>query len=227
MCPIPTVRTDLRGKRYILFDLDGTVTDSQLGITRSAAYALERYGIHVDDPSTLKFFVGPPLHSSFIEHYGFTEEEAFRAVEVYREYYRDRGILENEVYHGIPELLADLKKHGKELVLATSKPHVFAERILEHFSLRHYFSFVSGCELDGTRSVKSETIDYAVANYGIADRSQCVMIGDREHDIIGAKKTGLHSVGVLYGYGDRAELESAGADVIAESVDDLRSILLG
>ena len=216
----------MHSKQYILFDLDGTVTDSQLGITRSAAYALERFGIHIDDPSTLKFFVGPPLHETFCRTYDFSDEEGTRAVAVYREYYRDTGIFENEVYPGIPELLRDLKAAGRTVILATSKPAVFARRILEHFSLSQYFDVLSGCELDGVRSNKDEVIEYALELGSITDRSACVMIGDREHDVIGAKKTGMASVGVLYGYGDRAELEAAGAGLIAESVDDLRKILL-
>ncbi|MBE6759168.1 MAG: HAD family hydrolase [Ruminococcaceae bacterium] len=216
----------MRDKQYLLFDLDGTVTDSQLGITRSAAYALERFGIHIEDPSTLTFFVGPPLHDTFMEKYGFSDEDAARAVAVYREYYRDTGIFENEVYPGIPELLRDLKAAGRTVILATSKPAVFARRILDHFALSGYFDYLSGCELDGTRSKKDEVIEYALELAGITDRAQCVMIGDREHDIIGAKKTSLSSLGVLYGYGDRAELEAAGADVIVENTAELRNILL-
>lgn len=214
-------------KRYLLFDLDGTITDSQPGITRSAAYALERFGIHIDDPDSLTFFVGPPLHDSFMEHYGFSSEEAVRAVEAYREYYRDKGIFENEVYPGIPELLADLNDAGYTVILATSKPAVFANRILEHFSLSEHFYRVSGAELSGVRNNKDEVIEYALEISGIEDRGQCVMIGDRKHDILGAKKTGLESIGVLYGYGDRAELESAGADRIVKGVEDLRRLLLG
>ena len=216
----------LRNKQYLLFDLDGTVTDSQLGITRSAAYALERFGIHVDDPSTLKFFVGPPLHDTFKEHYGFSPEEADRAVATYREYYREKGIFENEVYSGIPELLKELNAAGRTVILATSKPEVFAKQILEYFSLSQYFRHIAGAELDGVRNNKDEVIEYAIELSGVTDRSQCVMIGDRKHDIIGAKKTGLSSLGVLYGYGDRAEHEAAGADVIAESVAELRDVLL-
>ena len=217
----------MREKQYLLFDLDGTVTDSQLGITRSAAYALERFGIHVEDPSTLKFFVGPPLHDTFRDHYGFSAEDADRAVATYREYYRDKGIFENEVYEGIPQLLSELNDAGKTVILATSKPEIFARQILEHFSLSRYFSYLSGAELDGVRNNKDEVIEHALAISGITDRSKCVMIGDRKHDVIGAKKTGIASLGVLYGYGDRAEHEAAGADVIAEDMAELRKLLLG
>ena len=144
----------MRDRQIILFDLDGTITDSQLGITRSAAYALERFGIHIEDPSTLKFFVGPPLHDSFVEHYGFSTEDASRAVDTYREYYREKGIFENEVYPGVPEMLQRLKENGRRIIMATSKPTVFARRILEHFSLDGYFSYVSGAELSGVRNNK-------------------------------------------------------------------------
>ena len=146
----------MRDKQFLLFDLDGTITDSQLGITRSAAYALERFGIHVDDPAALKFFVGPPLHDSFAEHYGFSQEKAVQAVAVYREYYREKGIFENEVYPGIPGLLKDLKENGRTIILATSKPTVFARQILDYFLLSEYFSYISGAELSGVRNNKDE-----------------------------------------------------------------------
>ncbi len=217
----------MQEKQYLLFDLDGTITDSQPGITRSAAFALERFGIHIDDPSTLKFFVGPPLIDSFMEHYDFSAEKASLAVDAYREYYRERGIFENEVYPNIPELLRELHEAGRTLIMATSKPTVFAKQIAEHFGFAQYFSYVPGAELNGVRNNKDEVIEYALEQCGITDRSLCVMIGDRKHDILGAKKTGLASVGVLYGYGDREELETAGADVIAEDVKHLGDILLG
>ncbi len=216
----------MHNKPYLLFDLDGTITDSQLGITRSAAYALEQFNIHIEDPASLRFFVGPPLHDTFMEHYGFTSEEAVDVVAAYRDYYRKKGIFENEVYPGIPELLKELNESGRTVILATSKPAVFARQILEYFSLDQYISYLSGAELSGVRNNKDEVIEYAFELSGITDRSQCVMIGDRKHDILGAKKTGIESIGVLYGYGDREELEKAGADVIADSVEDLRRILL-
>lgn len=211
---------------YILFDLDGTLTDPGEGITNSVACALEKFGIDVPDRRALYKFIGPPLAGSFAEHYGFTSETAALAVEYYREYYRDRGIYENLLYPGVPALLGRLRAAGARLLLATSKPEVFARQILKHFELADFFGFAAGSLLDGTRVRKGEVISYAFASLGVTDTSRAVMIGDREHDIIGAKETGLTSVGVLWGYGDRAELDSAGADFIAADVAELESILL-
>nr|MBQ4320376.1 HAD family hydrolase [Clostridia bacterium] len=213
-------------KTYILFDLDGTLTDSADGITNSVAHSLRRFGLEVPDRSQLNKFVGPPLAGAYMKYCGFDRDKATLAVEYYREYYREKGIFENSVYDGIPELLGELVKCGKKLVVATSKPAIFSEKILCHFSLDKYFVFLSGSELDGTRVKKDEVIKYALDNAHISP-DDAVMIGDRSHDIEGAKANGLPSVGVLYGYGDRAEHESAGADFIAESVSELRGILLG
>lgn len=205
----------------ILFDLDGTLTDPAQGITNSVAYALEKYGICVEDKTTLNKFIGPPLAESFQKFYGFSESESKQCVEYYREYYKPKGIFENEVYHGVEELLKPLKENGKILILATSKPEIFAKQILEHFRLIQYFDFVAGSNLDGTRVAKSEVIAYALESYGITDLENTLMVGDREHDIIGAKKIGISSLGVLYGYGSREELENAGADYIAATVSDI------
>ncbi len=210
----------------ILFDLDGTLTDPGIGITNSVMHALKKYGITVTDRRELYCFIGPPLRESFIRCYGFTDDEAKQAIEYYREYFRETGIFENTVYEGIDALLAALEDRGKTLILATSKPEVFAERILEHFDLAKYFSFIGGSDLDGTRINKDDVIRYALKMGGVTDLSNAVMVGDREHDILGAKKVGTASVGVLFGYGSRGELEAAGADNIATTVADLRKILL-
>jgi phosphoglycolate phosphatase len=212
--------------RTILFDLDGTLTDPGIGITNSVMYALSKYGISVPDRSALYPFIGPPLWASFEKFYGFSEAEAKRAVEYYREHYSITGLFENAVYDGIDALLAVLEDSGKTLVVATSKPEVFAEQILEHFDLAKYFAFIGGSELDGTRVNKDQVIRYALEMSGVTDLSTAVMVGDREHDILGAKKVGITSAGVLFGYGSRSELENAGADFIAETVDDLQRLLL-
>lgn len=214
-------------KNYILFDLDGTLTDPKVGITGSVAYALESFGIHVENHDDLCCFIGPPLLDSFMEYYGMSEEDANRAIAKYRERFSVTGLFENEVYHGIPQLLRQLKDAGKTLIIATSKPAVFSQRILDHFDLSQYFTFLSGSELDGTRNDKADVISYALEQCGITDLSQVIMIGDRKHDIIGARKNGLPCIGVLYGYGDRAEHESAGADYIVETVDELKALLCG
>lgn len=208
----------------VLFDLDGTLTDPAEGITNSVAYALERYGIKVEDKRSLYSFIGPPLNDSFMRYYGFTPEKAMEAIRVYREYFRDKGIFENEVYEDVPELLEKIKKSGKKVVLATSKPEEFALRILEHFDLIGYFDVVAGASMDEKRNKKGDVIRYAMEKGGFSAKG-AVMIGDREHDIFGAKENGIPSIGVLYGYGDREELESAGADYIAEAVEDIFQIL--
>ncbi len=212
--------------KYILFDLDGTLTDPAVGITTSVAYALEKFGIKVDDISTLNHFIGPPLLDSFMEDYGFTEDQAKNAIEYYRERFRVKGLYENIVYDGILGMLKELKKSGKELILATSKPEPFAKEIMQHFGLDKYFLFIAGSNFDGTRTAKSEVIEYALENAGVIDKTSCIMIGDRKHDIAGAKKTALDSIGVLYGYGSREELESAGATYIAETVDDITKLII-
>ena len=208
----------------VLFDLDGTLTDPAEGITNSVAYALGRYGITVEDKRSLNCFIGPPLNDSFMKYYGFTPEKAMEAIWVYREYFRDRGIFENEVYEGVNELLGKIMASGRKIVLATSKPEEFAVRILEHFDLMKYFDVVAGASMDEKRNKKGDVIKYAMEKGGFSSEN-AVMIGDREHDIYGAKENGLPSIGVLYGYGDREELEKAGADFIAETVADIYELL--
>ena len=210
----------------ILFDLDGTLTDSGEGILNSAAYALEILGRPVADKSVLTPFVGPPLRESFEKLCGIFGEEADRAVKLYRGYYGEKGIYENTIYSGIPELLASLKEAGCTLVVATSKPEPFARRIIERAGLTELFTYVAGAKMDETRIKKHEVIDYALATLGEPDRSRVVMVGDREFDVIGAKKTGVASLGVLYGYGSREELETAGADVIVGTVEEAEEYLL-
>ena len=206
---------------YLLFDLDGTLTDPGEGITNSVAYALKKWGIEVKDKRELYPFIGPPLSASFKKYYGFSEADALKCVEYYREYFRDKGIFENEVYSGVPALLARLKQEEKTLILATSKPEGFAKQILDHFDLTKYFDFVAGATMDETRNKKADVIAYALKMAGVTDLSRALMIGDRDQDMLGAKANGLASLGVLYGYGDRAELEGAGATCIAETVDDI------
>lgn len=207
--------------QYILFDLDGTLTDPGIGITNSVMHALRKYGIEVADRTELYKFIGPPLIESFEKYYGFSHEEAVKSVDYYREYYRDKGIYENSVYDGIENLLAALYKEGKKIILATSKPELFAKQILRHFDLEKYFLFAAGSTMDETRTNKAEVIEYALSECGITDKSSVVMIGDREHDIIGANKNGIDSIGVLFGYGSREELEAAGATYIAETVGEI------
>lgn len=216
-------------KKYTcaFFDLDGTLTDPGLGITNAVMYALERFGISLPPRQELYKFIGPPLLWSFENYYGFSPEDSRRAVDTYREYFAEKGLFENELYPGIPELLKSLRDAGFTLVIATSKPEEFARRIAEHFGFAGYFHHICGAAMDESRGSKHEVIEYAIGKLEGISRDEIIMIGDREHDIIGAKASGLDSMGVLYGYGDRAEHEAAGADYIAESVDDVRRLLLG
>jgi len=217
----------MKSYKYILFDLDGTLTDPKEGITRSVAYALESLGINVSDLDELCKFIGPPLRESFEQYYGLSQSDSALAVRKYRERFADRGLYENAPYSGMKELLERLKSLGKTLIVATSKPRPFAVQILEHFGLDSYFDFVSGSEFDGTRGNKAEVIAHALESCGISDRSSVIMVGDRSFDVIGAKENGLACIGVLYGYGGRAELESAGADYIVETVSELQNLLCG
>jgi len=211
--------------RYVLFDLDGTLTDPGLGITNSVMYALKQFGIEVDDRASLYKFIGPPLVDSFQRYYGFSAEESRQAVARYREYFAPKGLYENEVYDGVPELLSALRNGGFKILLATSKPEAFAIEILKHFDLYSYFDFVAGATMDGTRMKKADIITYALEGFGISDLSAAIMVGDREHDIIGAKENGLDSIGVLYGYGDLEEHKQAGATYIAERPADILTII--
>lgn len=200
----------------VLFDLDGTITEPFDGITKSVKYALERFGINVPDRNALRVFIGPPLFESFSAYYGLSDADAVRAVGYYREYYADKGIFDCTVYDGVEQTLKTLAASGKKLLVATSKPEVFAKRIIEHFSLDGYFEYVAGASLDKTRIEKADVIAYALDKCAMPP-SRSLMVGDRKHDILGAKANGLRSIGVLYGYGDRAELEAAGADAIVET----------
>ena len=212
--------------KYLLFDLDGTLTDSAEGITNSVAYALEKFGIVTEDKSTLNVFVGPPLVDAFMNFYGFSEDDAHKAVAFYRERFRDIGIFENSVYDGIIELLERLSSDGFELIMATSKPEEFAKRIATHFDFEKYFSHIVGATFDGKISTKTDVINHALSRAGITDKSAVIMIGDRHHDMEGAAEVGVDSIGVLYGYGDRAELEKANATYIAKTVNDIRKFLI-
>lgn len=211
--------------KTILFDLDGTLTDPGIGITNSAAYALKKFDIPVPERRELYRFIGPPLRDSFMEFYGFSRKKADLAIEYYREYYRDAGIFENKVYPGIPKLLKSLKDEGKHLIVATSKPELFSRQIINHFDLAGFFDDICGSDMAEIRVQKADIITYALNRSKSENLSDCVMIGDRKHDILGASAVGIHSIGVLYGYGTREELTAAGAEKIAKTVDELNGIL--
>ena len=205
----------------VLFDLDGTLTDPGEGITNSVAYALKTFDIEVSDRTQLYKFIGPPLKDSFSKYYSLSEADCEKAIFEYRVYFKEKGMFENSVYSNVPEVLQKLKDEGKRLIIATSKPEEFAVTILKHFDLYKYFDSVCGASMDGKRSIKGDVIKYALNKCSITDLNKTVMIGDRKHDIIGAKSVGIDSIGVLYGYGNLDELKSAGATYIAQEVNDI------
>lgn len=216
-------------KNYLLFDLDGTLTDPKVGICTCVQYALASFGIEEPDLDKLEPFIGPPLKDSFIKFYNMSEEQAETAVAKYRERFQDTGIFENRLYDGIPQMLQALNSKGMFLAVASSKPTVFVERILEHFGIRKYFKVVVGSELDGRRVNKDEVVEEALRRlFGDKpiEKNKVYMIGDRKFDVEGAKAMGVDSVGVTYGYGDMEELREAKADYIVRSVEELQRFLL-
>ena len=212
--------------KYVLFDLDGTLTDPYEGISKSVKYALESFGIEENDEEILKKFIGPPLKESFMKFYGFDEDKAFEAVKKYRERYITTGVYENAMIDGVKDTLAILKEKGIRIYLATSKPQPLAEVILKHFGITEYFDFIGGADFNYSRDEKWQVIEYVFESAGIKDRENAIMIGDRMHDIIGAKKTGIKSLCVLCGYGSREEFIEYGADYIAENISDILNFIL-
>ena len=211
---------------YLLFDLDGTLTDPKEGITKSVQHALKAFGIEEPDLDKLTVFIGPPLVPSFMEFYGLDHEQALEAVKVYRERFSTVGLYENRVLEGIPEMLARLKAEGKVLAVASSKPEVFVLKILEHFGLRDYFDEVIGALLDETRTAKKDVIEEALRRLAIKDRSEVLMIGDRKHDAEGARLCGLDSLGVYTGFAEEGELEEAGATFVCHSIEEMAERLI-
>lgn len=210
--------------KTVLFDLDGTLTDSAPGITNSVARALAYFGIQ-EEPENLLRFIGPPLNESLPEYYGFTPEQTAKAVEVFREYFVEKGWLENAPYPGVPELLRDLKAAGLRLMVATSKPEAQAIRILKHFGLAEYFDRICGAPAGNEDGARKASVIRTALSY-VEDASSVVMVGDRRHDVTGAHEAGIPCIGVLYGYGSRKEFEDASAEFVAEDLAALRHLLL-
>ncbi|WP_297960481.1 HAD hydrolase-like protein [uncultured Ruminococcus sp.] len=214
----------MRDKDILLFDLDGTLTDSTEGILNCLRYALERMGFEY--PEDTNRFLGPPLYFSFAEFCGMNGEQVQEAVRIFRERYSVTGLFENRVYEGIPEMLDRLKKSGKRLMVATSKPEVYAVRIFDRFGLSQFFEIVGGADINGTRNNKDEVIEYVLARADAADRSRVLMIGDRRQDVDGAHSTGIECMGILWGFGSAEELTEAGADFIAQTPREAADMLL-
>ncbi len=213
---------------HLLFDLDGTIVDSEEGITRSVEYALAKYGIEAADRKELRGFIGPPLVESFMRFYGFSEEKAGEATDFYRERYAVLGVHENRLYPGIRELLTELRGMGIKIALATSKPEIFARMVIADMELTELFDFIAGTQLDDAagrknnyRTKKEDVIAYALSELGAKDPSRVLMVGDRKHDVIGAKINGIDSAYVLWGFGSEAEAEEEGADDTGEKPGEL------
>lgn len=223
---IASDRIEVTMKNYeiILFDLDGTLVDTGPGIFDSLEYAMDKMGISIMSRSELKKFVGPPLIESFQLFCGLNQEQAELGVQYYREYYSEKGLYEVIYYPGMNELLEKLNSEGKLLAVATSKPEHFAAKLLEKTDMAKYFSHICG-SLNSSRTTKAEVIEYALKTCNVSKLRSAVIVGDRKYDVIGAKKTGIDSIGVLFGYGSQEELEEAGATWIAETVEDIYSIL--
>ncbi len=213
----------MRNIDTIFFDLDGTLSDPKPGITGSIQYALEKLNIRVPTQDELTWCIGPPLRASFVALLG-GEQRADRGVELYRERFGTIGLFENTLYDGIVPVLAALHGSGRKLYVATSKPHVFADRIIDHFDLRKYFTRVFGSELDGTRVDKSDLLRYALDETE-TDPARAIMIGDRKHDVIGAANNGIAAIGAIYGYGGRSELTEAGAKHLAATPAEIAGFI--
>ena len=212
--------------KIILFDLDGTLSDPKVGITKSVQYALEKLGIIETNLDKLECFIGPPLQVSFSEYYGFNEEKSQIAIDFYRERFKQRGIFENELYSNLSPFLPSLKEQQYTLTVATSKPTVFSEQILKYFNIDHYFDLVVGSNLDGTRTSKTEIIQYILDKHKNYRLDNFIMVGDRKHDIIGANNVGIDSIGVTYGYGSFEELSEFNPTYIVHSIDQIKEILM-
>lgn len=213
---------------YFLFDLDGTITDSSEGIVNCVIYALEAAGAEIPDRTKLLGFIGPPLVEGFQNITGMSKEEAVQATAKYRERYGVLGLFENKVYDGIEAVLKELKKQGKVIALATSKPETYSLRILQHFQLKKYFDVVVGSTLDGMRNHKKDVITEVFCRLDLSDsqKEKVLMIGDRRQDVEGAKACGISCAGVYYGFAEPEELETAGADYIVQNVEDLKKLIL-
>lgn len=208
---------------YYFFDLDGTLIESKEGMTKGIKYALSKYDIHVENLDDLDKFIGPPLLESFQKYYGFSVEKSWEAIYLFRKYYSKQGIYEAEVFDGVYELLELLKTRGKKVVLATSKQTLYAEKCLDYFKLDKYFDYVFGSEFDGTRINKTELLKYAISNIPKVSKEEIVMIGDRDIDIIGARKNGVDGILTGQGYGDESEMIN---EEPIYRVEDIRALIL-
>ena len=215
-------------KKYdiIAFDLDGTLTNPERGLIASFVYALGKMGVDYGEKNELKKFIGPPIYEEWQRCFGFTPEESSKALLIFREFYSVYGWWDNEIYPGVKEMLEKLKNSGKKIILATSKPEIFAKKILELFDISKYFDFIGGAATDKTRDKKSEVLEYSIKSVGVSDKSKVILVGDRVYDSEGAIACGIDSLGVLYGHGSEEEIRSAGFTYIVNNVEDIANLLI-
>ena len=209
---------------YIIFDLDGTLINSEEGITKSVQFALNKMGMECNRED-LVCFIGPPLKSSFEDQYDFNEAQVAEAIGYFREYFSEYGLCQHELYDGVREVLKTLKEQGKTILLGTSKPEEFARKILDQYDITSYFDYICGASMDEVRSEKADVLAYALELSQITELEKCIMIGDRKHDVIGAKMVGIETIGVTFGFGDREELEKAGAKYIVDTTQEIIVLL--
>lgn len=212
--------------KYVLFDLDGTLIEPKEGITKCVAYALNKFNILVSNIEELTVFIGPPLLDSFMDYYHMNKDEANLAVSYYRERFKEKGILECELYSNVASTLKKLKENNIKLIIATSKPEIFTNAILKRLGINKYFDLVVGATLDGTRGEKSGVIKYALDTFNVTNFEEVVMVGDRKFDILGAKDNGISSIGVTYGYAVGNELIDSKPDYLANNIEEIISIIL-
>ena len=214
-------------KKYnvIAFDLDGTLTNPERGLLCAFVYCFKKCGVTYESRESLKKYIGPPLYDEWQKDFGWTFNEASAAIEVFREYYNIYGWWDNEVYPGIEELLSELKRRGKKLVVATSKPEETAKKVLRLFGLDKYFDYIAGASMNGSEDLKWQILTRALNNVG-AEKSSSILVGDRKYDAEGAKISGIDSLGVLWGHGSREELSAAGFEYISESTEDVLKLLI-
>ncbi|MFI3326418.1 MAG: HAD hydrolase-like protein [Clostridia bacterium] len=212
--------------KYILFDLDGTLTNPEKGIVNCAKFALEYYGIHEEDNDKLRSFIGPPLHKSFSQHYGFSTEKAREAIAKYRERFSTIGLFENEPYDGVVDMLKLLKEKGLKMAIASSKPEVFVKKISDKFGFTPYLDFQVGCHLDGTLEEKEEVMAKALELLNVQNKEEAIMVGDRKFDVEGSKINAVKCIGIKLGFATENELEEAGADYVVQDIKELTELLL-
>jgi phosphoglycolate phosphatase len=217
---------DFRSKKYILLDLDGTLTDTEEGVVNAFLYSLSKIGVTVEDRSTMRWIIGPPIIESYKRMLSCSEEEAKKLLDGYREYYNDRGIWENRLYDGIEEMLLKLHESGKILFTATSKPDVFAQRILDKHGVSKYFKHIYGSKLDGSISTKEDVLNSIIDGEGI-DISECVLVGDTKYDIIGARELGMDVIGIRWGFGTEEEFVQYPPDKLLTTPRDVLDELIG